>query len=89
METRLYIVVAEIHNGRTGAPPYDVRFVEAYSLEEAARQVVIETWGRYGYEQTSIQIVLVGPQTVCNLRAAAHIAKDLPLMRMAPMGMVA
>jgi hypothetical protein len=89
MDLRPYVVVAEIRNGSPGAPPYEIRLVDAFSLEEACRQVVIETWGRYGHEHTSVNVVLVAPQTVRNLRAAVDVMRDLPLMRMAPLGMVA
>ena len=87
MDVRLYVVLVEILNPRRTGMEYDLRLVEAFSLDDACRQVVIETVGRYGGEGISVNLVFVGPATDRYCEMAARFAEELPLLRMAPVGM--
>lgn len=89
MDARPYVVVAEIRNGVPGAPPFDIRLVDAFSADEACKQVLVETWGRYGHEQSYIGIVCLAPHTLRSVQAAVDITRELSLMRMAPVGAIA
>jgi hypothetical protein len=87
MEPRAYVLVVEIMSANTAAPPFDVRILDAYDVHEACRQALMETIGRYGCD--NCQIVYVRPATLANLRAGCEVSRELPLMRMAPVGRVA
>jgi hypothetical protein len=86
-DPRSYVVLLELTGTRPGMPRFDLQLVEAYDVYEACKSMAIETFGRYKCENA--QIVFARPGTLHNVKLAARLMEDLPLLRMVPVGRVA
>lgn len=84
--TRAYVVVVETSGGRE-APPHVLQIVDAYDCVEAAKQLMLETQGRYGCEM--ISVLYCRPWTLHTVRRAVEILAEEGLRRMPSEGMVA
>jgi hypothetical protein len=81
------VLVVEIMGAQPGTPAFDLRILDAYDVHEACREALVETMGQYGCE--NCQVLFCRPGTLGNLRLAVEAVKELPLVRMAPVGRVA
>lgn len=86
MNCRPYVVVVELSGGRHDGR-VEVSVVDAFDVLEAVQQATMEAIGRYG--ANSVNPVLCSPATQRALDKAVNMAKDLPLMRMTPLGGIA
>jgi hypothetical protein len=86
MEVRYYVIVLELSGTADGIPPVDLCHLEAFDVQEAAKQAYIESFGRYHCQDA--RIVFIRPATMRNVKFAIQLTRDMPLYRMPVVGLM-
>lgn len=91
MSAKPYLVAAAAKHPRTGAVIDHPIEIDAYSLQEAAQQALIELEARFSYLEQGYdtRVIWISPATTGMYARLYQMLADLRLTRMATIGAIA